>query len=219
MKITSASTYVLPFLILLATSLLMIIYLFDTYLHSYYYIYDLPTNILFYPSIIIVGVGLYFGLKKLSAKVSLIVLKIVLIGLPFFLSLIVRAFTYRLHGLDIIAVFLGLFLYFSYLLLSRRYTATLTDTAIEYKNLFDQTGEIPLSAINKLEQKKNLLTIFREFRLLNLWKKTSITFCDENLDEYEINIFPKAFQNGNIFDAIIERANTCGNLKIRQYVI
>jgi hypothetical protein len=52
---------------------------------------------------------------------------------------------------------------------------------------------------------------------MRLAKKTSITFCDENLDEYEIDILTNAFENKKIFGKIIKSANDRGNLKIRQY--
>ncbi|WP_325586118.1 hypothetical protein [Puia sp.] len=52
---------------------------------------------------------------------------------------------------------------------------------------------------------------------MHLAKKISITFCDENLDEYEIDIFTNSLQNKKVFNSIVDHANKCGNLKIRQY--
>ncbi|GEO04933.1 hypothetical protein AAE02nite_25970 [Adhaeribacter aerolatus] len=98
-----------------------------------------------------------------------------------------------------------------------RFIGKLTSTEIIYKNLFGQVGVIPLSTITKLEQKRSLLSIIREIRLLEITQKTGITFHDENMDEYEINLFTRAFQNNIMFNKIIENAHSSGNTKIRQY--
>jgi len=42
---------------------------------------------------------------------------------------------------------------------------------------------------------------------------------DDNRDEYEIDIFTWTLKSRKNFDAIIEQANKCGNMNIRQYVI
>ncbi len=113
----------------------------------------------------------------------------------------------------------GLLLFFSFSVFSNRYVGLLTQTTIKYKNLLGQSGEINLKDIIKPEQKKNLLSIFREFKILDLSRKTGITFTGENLDEYEINIFTKILKAETLFSSIISNANKCGNLKIRQYTI
>jgi len=122
-------------------------------------------------------------------------------------------------GLEFVALLAGLALLFSYTVFTNRYMATLSENAIHYKNLLGQTGVINLKDIVKLEQKRNLLSLIRTFAFLGFYKKTGIAFIDENLDEYEINIYTKLFQANSIFDSIIDNANKCGNLKIRQYTI
>jgi hypothetical protein len=111
----------------------------------------------------------------------------------------------------------GFLLFFSFNLFMNRYTAMLTANAIEYENLFGQKGSIPLTVITKLEQKRNILAFFREFRLLEFAKKTGICFMDENMDEFEINIYTNSFENKRVFDSIINNANQCNNYKIRMY--
>jgi hypothetical protein len=110
-------------------------------------------------------------------------------------------------------------LFYALHLLTYRYVATLTTSTIEYKNLLGQSGTISLKLINRLEQKRNFLSFLREFKFLELTKKTAIGFCDEHLDEYEINIFTRAFNNKKIFDSIINNANKCDNFKIRMYTV
>jgi hypothetical protein len=81
-------------------------------------------------------------------------------------------------------------------------------------------GEIPLTNLTSLEQKKNILGMFiREARILNISKKMAVGFRDENLDEYEINLFMKVWNEKKIFENIIHNSNRVGNLKVRQYTM
>jgi hypothetical protein len=136
-----------------------------------------------------------------------------------FLPSVIKILLTRYFALDFFPIVAGLFLYYAYTVFAKRYIGILTAETIEYKNLLGQAGLIHLKDVTKLEQKKNLLSIFREFKILDLSRRTGITFCDENLDEYEIDIFTKVFKDDSIFSKIIEHANKCGNLKIRQYTV
>jgi len=170
---------------------------------------------------ILLTAGLYFGLRKLVLKVNVNHLKIAIVFFPLVLENILALLIWKhLYYALVYPILLGGVFYLSFILFNKRYIATLTETSIQYETLLGLSGEIPLSAITKLEQKRNMLGVLSaRFKFLDLAKKTSITFCDENLDEYEIDIFTKVFNNRKIFDTIIQRANECGNLKIRQYVI
>jgi len=212
MNLSSRTTYLFPFFLLLLPSL-YIIYIFfgiDTYSD------DLKEYFLFFIKASILTTVLYFVLKKSVTFFSTNkFLKYFLILLP---SIIIILMTRYFH-FDFLALVAGVFLFFSFSVFSNRYTGVLTDETIDYKNLFGQPGVIYLKDIVKLEQKKNLLSIFREFKVLDLSRKTGITFTDKNLDEYEINIFTKVFKADTLFSRIIEQANKCGNLKIRQYTV
>jgi hypothetical protein len=142
-------------------------------------------------------------------------LKYCLILLPTIIQIIVT----RYLAINFLPLLAGLLLFISYTVFAKRYTGLLTAETIEYKNLLGQAGIIHLKDVVKLEQKKSLLSIFREFKILDLSRRTGITFCDENLDEYEIDIFTRVFKDDIIFSKIIENANKCGNLKVRQYTV
>jgi hypothetical protein len=121
-------------------------------------------------------------------------------------------------SLDALTLLFCVLYYWAYILFSKRYTATLTENAIHYTTLLGLSGEIPLTAIVKLEEKRNILPyLIYYLKFMRLAKKTSITFCDENLDEYEVDILTTAFENKKIFEKIVKTANAQGNLKIRQY--
>jgi len=218
MRITSRITYLLPFIVLLIPSFLISLslkyYLFN-FNHS-----EQTEDVAIALLTIIVATGLYIGMRKLIVRVSRLFFRIAILLFPLLLQVVMAVVTRQLHTLLGLSPFVsGGLLYLSWLLLDGRYIATLTATSIQYENLLGQTGEIPLHAISKLEQKKQLLSVFRELRFLSLAKKTGIGFYDENRDEYEINIFTKIFKSRTIFDTIIEHANSCENFKIRQYVI
>jgi hypothetical protein len=117
------------------------------------------------------------------------------------------------------SIVIGLLLLYAYTLFNTRYIATLTDTSIQYKNLLGHVGEIPLTTLTSLEQKRNILGVLRYGRILDISRKTAVGFRDENLDEYEINLFMKVWQHNNIFQRIIDNSNKVGNLKVRQYTI
>jgi hypothetical protein len=103
-------------------------------------------------------------------------------------------------------------------LFDRRYTATLTDKSIHYKNLLGHQGEIPLTFVTSLEQKKNGLGLLSRYgKLLDIARKTSIGFCNENRNEFEITLFVRAFHHDEVFNKIIDYTNKAGNLKVRQY--
>ena len=212
MNLSSRTTYLFPFLLLLIPSFYFIYFFFRIDFYSD----ELKEYLLYFLESSILAAILYFAFRKsVGIFTKYKYLKYLLILIPTFVTIIVTKFIH----LDFLALVAGLFLFFTYSVFLNRYTGVLTDEAINYKNLFGQTGEINLKDIVKLEQKKNLLSIFREFKILDLSRKTGITFTDENLDEYEINIFTKVFKADTLFSTIIDKANKCGNLKIRQYTV
>jgi hypothetical protein len=217
MKITSKVTYILPFLVLLIPSW----YLSGVLSFPLYFIpffrenYEL-SNVL---SIVftIVDVALFFlAFAKLAPKVKPIGFKIILVAFPVVVGLIFnRGVPYFMAS-----ILIGLILMYAYTLFNTRYIATLTDTSIQYKNLLGHVGEIPLTSLMSLEQKKNILGMLSRYgRILDISRKTAVGFRDENLDEYEINLFMKVWQHNNIFQRIIDNSNRVGNLKVRQYTL
>jgi hypothetical protein len=217
MKITSKVTYILPFLVLLIPSW----YLSALLSYPFHFIppfkesYELHYMLLGVFTIVD-AVLFYFAFAKLAPKVKPIVFKIILVAFPAVQSL----FFFRSMPHFITGILVGLVLLYAYTLFNTRYTATLTDTSIQYKNLLGHVGEIPLTSLMSLEQKKNVLgMIIREARILNISRKMAVGFRDENLDEYEINLFMKVWNHKNIFEQIIHNSNRAGNLTVRQYTI
>lgn len=214
MKITSNVTYVLPFLVLLIPSWCLSGLL-------YYPLSFIDTNhkleFIFLGVFTIVDVVLFFfAFAKLAPKVKPIVFKISLVAFPAVVTLFFNRSMSAFMGL----ILVGLLLLYAYTLFNTRYIATLTDTSIQYKNLLGHVGEIPLTTLTSLEQKKNILGVLTRYgRILDISKKTAVGFRDENLDEYEINLFMKVWQHNNIFQRIIDNSNRVGNLKVRQYTI
>lgn len=217
MKITSKVTYILPFLILLIPSW----FLAGLLSFWLYYIPAVKENYsLYYPIGIIfaaINAGLfYLAFLKLAHKVKPMVFKIILVAFPVVAAIVI----YRDSTFFFISIVLGLLLLWAFTLFNTRYMATLTDSSIQYKNLLGHVGEIPLSTLTKLEQKRNILSmVSRIGRLLDISKKTAVGFRDEHLDEYEINLFMKVWQHNNIFHRIIENSNKAGNLNVRQYAV
>lgn len=218
MKITSKVTYVLPFLVLLIPSwCLSGIWTAFLYLIPFFsktnYTLDYVISLFF---TIVNAVLLYIAFVKLAPKVKPVVFKIILVAFtPIVSAIISRDFTYVMFSF-----IPGLILLYAYTLFNTRYIATLTDTSIQYKNLLGHVGEIPLTMLTSLEQKKNILGMFiREARVLNISRKTAVGFRDENLDEYEINLFMKVWNDKKIFESIIHNSNRVGNLKVRQYTM
>ena len=217
MKISSASTYLLPFLLLFLTIFWITgdwsIEFFGRYFNDMYAVIGTA----------VAGTVLcYLALRKLVRIVNVKYIKIVICILPFILQNIFEAvyhpdyFTFRIF----LPALFSAFLYLSFFLLDERYTATLSEGSIKYCNLFGQAGEIPLQSITKLEQKKNMLSFFiKEFKLMDITRKTCIAFCDENMDEYEINFFCPVFRGKEVFEKIIAKSTELGNHKIRQYEI
>jgi hypothetical protein len=217
MKITSKVTYVLPFFVLLIPSW----FLSGLLSYPFHFIPIIKENyelhyVLFGLFTIVDAVLFYFAFEKLAPKVNPIVFKIILVAFPAVESL----FFYRSMPHFITGILVGLALLYAYTLFNTRYIATLTDTSIQYKNLLGHVGEIPLTSLMSLEQKKNILgMLVREARILNISRKTAVGFRDENLDEYEINLFMKVWHHKNIFEQIIHNSNRVGNLNVRQYTI
>jgi hypothetical protein len=219
MRITSIITYFFPFLILFLTSVFITYNYGDRLLYAFT---ELTSDSVLYVAIAVISISLSALLYILFRKQTLLIgfryFKFVLLVLPIFAGAIQTLFTHTSFNF-LLHIFCGVFLYFSYVLFSNRYMARLTEDSIYYENLFGQNAIIPLTSITKLEEKKNILTFFKELKFLGVTQKLGIAFCDENLDEYEINIFVKAFNCNEIFRKIIDQSNKCGNFKIRQYSI
>jgi hypothetical protein len=215
MKITSKVTYVLPFLVLLIPSWYLSGFLSYGLLDLGFF--DSILSIVLTTTFTLVTAALFvLAFVKLAPKVKPIVFKISLVAF----SPVLSFFFYRSMPVFMATTVMGLFLLYAYTLFNTRYTATLTDTSILYKNLLGHAGEIPLTSLMTLEQKKNILGMFiREARILNISRKMTVGFRDENLDEYEINLFMKVWKHKNIFEQIIHNSNRAGNLKVRQYTI
>ena len=216
MKISSASTYLLPFILLILTIFWIVGY------WSLEYFGDFMNSINLMIGVTVAITLLYYlTLRKLIRIVKAKYLKIIICILPFVLENTFQAIYKEYFSIQIfLPALFSAFLFLSFSLLDERYTVTLSDNSIRYCNLFGQAGEIPLQSITKLEQKKNMLSFFiKEFKLMDLTRKTCIAFCDENMDEYEINFFCPIFRGKEVFETIIARSAGLGNHKIRLYEI
>jgi len=212
MNLSSKTTFVFPFILLLIPSFYFVYIFFgiDPYMD------DMNDYLMVFPKSAAVAAVLYFALRAsvdLFSKNKFI--QYLLIIFPNIVFIILT----RYPHIEILSIFAGLFLFAAFKSFLNRYTGVLTQDTIDYQNLFGQTGQVHLKDIVKLEQKKNLLSVFQSFKILDVSRRTGITFADENLDEYEIDIFTKAFKAEELFSAIIDRANQCGNQRIRQYTV
>ena len=204
MNLSSNTTYIFPSILLFLGSYLIVIGFNPDTIFEF--------DGLQFAKTLGLTVVLFFGLRLFHRVViQFRALKYFLVLMPILVDLILG------YGSIALALISGLFLLCSYMGYCNRFTAELTAEEIKYRNIFGDSGTIQLKDILKLEQKRSLLSIFREFQFLNIATKTAISFTDESLDEYEINVFMKAFKGHNLFTKIIENANRCGNLKIRQY--
>jgi hypothetical protein len=215
MKISSKLTYVLPFLVLLVPSwligvIILVPLIFKIVPAFNYGLYNVLS--------IVIPIGItvlfYFSFLKLSTKVKPVIWKVILVVLPAILLLSLGRGEVPLYFIFVP----GLILLWAFTLFNRRYTATLTEQSILYKNLLGHQGEIPLIHVISLEQKKNILGFLSRYgKLLDISRKTSIGFRNEELDEFEITLFVRAFHHDEVFNKIIDRTNKAGNLKVRQY--
>lgn len=217
MRISSIVTYILPFTVLILASLFITFDYFGSFLFRFFD--DNNAEALYISTGLIciaLSAVLFFLFRKQVLRFGYPYFGYLLLALPLVLEVICALFTH--NGVHFkLPVWSGLFLFFSYKLFVNRYVATLTEDSIHYKNLLGQEGIIALTSVTKVEEKKNLLTFFRDLRFLGISQKLGVAFCDENLDEYEINIYLRVYYRHEIFAKIIDRSNKCGNLKIRQY--
>lgn len=218
MRLSSYTTYIMPFVYLFIAAGITSFTVFNVDL-DFFFIFDVsPTSSLLILFVSLALMLLYYMLfKKVLTKFTAPFLKYLLIVVPICIQFIYMLVTNTTFIFNIMIVIGGIFLLIAYNVFSKRCMAILTDTAIEFVSLLGQPGTIALTSITKLEQKRNILTLHEDFSFLEIAKKTSITFSDDRLDEFEIYIYTKAFNNDEIFDCIIHKANQCGNLKIRQY--
>jgi hypothetical protein len=214
MKISSYTTYLLPFLLLLVTNFWTVSYWSSEYIDNYRSTLDFQIGLS-----IVVTAALYIVFRISIKIVKAKYLKMILWVLPFIIQNMLAAKHDTHYSIQIaFPVIFGSLLFLSFILFDERYTATLSETSIQYCSLLGQSGDIPLQSITKVEQKRNMLSFFfKEFKLLDLAKKTCIAFCDENMDEYEINFFAPLFKGKRVFEKIISDATELGNHKIRQY--
>ncbi len=219
MKISSKTTYIFPFAILFAATALMSLSMLHYSSNSF--IFDIDIRILVTPTLLacVLATGFYFLFRTLAGKMKSGLIQLLSVALPAIIQILYYfILTYNFY-FDLLYVIEGLLLLWAFKLLINRYTAIMNDNTIELMNLLGQHLSVSLGSITKLEQKRNALTLIKEFRLLNVSKKTVLSFTDENLDEYEVVFFPKAFGSNKMFNHIIQQANKYGNGKIRQYTI
>jgi len=216
MRISSTTSFILPFVVLFAASFSIVYYILEY--HSTTAPIDKSD---FYTRVVLISlpltVTLFIVCRLEVLKAGLAYFKYILLALPFLLDMLLSLIVSKGYNFSALPLLSGILLLYSFNLFTHRYFAILTDQTIEYKNLLGQAGSIPLSSVTKLEQKRSMLSIFREFRALDISKKTGVSFLDENLDEYEINIYTRAFDNKRVFESIISNANKCNNFKIRMY--
>lgn len=219
MRITSTSTYILPFIILFLASVSIAHYFLTSYIPSSNNLDETSFTFRLVQISLILTTILYILFRQLTLNIGSTYFKYSLFIFPLCFDIVLSLIINKTYDFSFTPCLSGILLFYALHLLTYRYVATLTTSTIEYKNLLGQSGTISLKLINRLEQKRNFLSFLREFKFLELTKKTAIGFCDEHLDEYEINIFTRAFNNKKIFDSIINNANKCDNFKIRMYTV
>lgn len=166
---------------------------------------------------IVLSVILFFFFKLLVKSSFLKYLKYTILFIPLVLTKILIYFTQSYYDLGaIFAIIIGGILYLSFNEFLYRYTAVLNDEALVFKNILGFSKVVKLADIIKLEQKINLLGVFRELRFLNLSKKTIVLYR-EDYDEYQIKFFTSIGEGDQIFSKIISNANKIGNQKIKMY--
>ncbi|MBC7948519.1 MAG: hypothetical protein H7Y42_11600 [Chitinophagaceae bacterium] len=217
MRITSKLTYVLPILMLFVSAAFFSFNVTSVLVQSWLG-YETDTRVIttFVIIAIAFAVVLYFLFRKQALSIGYRHFKYVLIFLPYVFELI-RTMSGNHPFQFVFPLFSGLLFYYTFELFANRYTAILTDSSIEYSNLFGQRSSIPLTAVTKLEEKRNILSFLRELKILEIAPKLAVAFCDENLDEYEVKLFLRMYNKDKIFTQIIERSNKVENFKIRQY--
>lgn len=219
MKISSISTFVLP-LIALGSSA----YIFFSFFYGIGLFSDSP--FFFVPVLMIaLYVSYKFLFKRLFDLIDYSYWVLLLFGVVsavvfFIYESIVR--TYPVHFLEafILGAFLTILLFAPFSIMRNRHFATLEGDKIIYYTLFGEKDFFNVQNIVVIEQKRNVLAVFRQFRFLDFFVQTDITFRDENLDEYMISIYPRLFNKRNYtFNLIVETAEKYGNESIRQYVV
>jgi hypothetical protein len=217
MVLSSKVTFLLPALLLTAGSFFL---LADVMHFPYISVFrELRYSLLpVFDSALIAG-GCYLLFRLLSGRIPHRAMQVLAFFLPAILQLIYQLVSSGNISFEMMWIVEGILFLWAYNLLSGRYMAALTDDTIELKSLLGERLSIPLRSILSLDQKRNLLSILRELSFLNLSRKTGISYRTEDLDEYEVHIFLRAFRSGEMFQAIIERADRCGNSAIRQYKV
>ncbi|OYU79375.1 MAG: hypothetical protein CFE23_14500 [Flavobacterium sp. BFFFF1] len=216
MNLSSKTTYLFPCLILYLSCIYISYSCFSDHYSGIDFIRKDYMIFLWIP--VVIAGGMFFVFRGLAKGANLHYTKYLLIAVPVALEGLAGYVTKDYYPMSIYpSIVDGLLLYFAFMEFLRRCTAFLREDAIVFKNLLGYTDEIPLTTIVKLEQKANLLSFIREFRILNLARKTIVTYKDEAFQEFEIKFFTKVFKEHEFFDEIIAHANARGNLKIKMY--
>ncbi|MCC6723786.1 MAG: hypothetical protein IT258_04710 [Saprospiraceae bacterium] len=220
MNLSSRTTYFFPFILLFLASLYFILFCHvplefiraNTWINHFNR--ELAEYFLNFISALALTIILFFVFKKTAGLFTKYKYLKYFLFLPPIVIYLIMEKNPDFHLVPIIA---GLILFSSFSGLSNRYMGYLTDTTIDYKNILGQPGVVNLKDLVQLEQKNGILSLSKAIRLLNLSRKTVVTFIDERIDECEITIFTKTFNAENVFSSIVNNAKKCGNLKIRQY--
>ncbi len=217
MKLSSIVTYLLPVAVLVLASAL--IGYSDLFIHfpflyagvSFYKVELQPIAAFF---VIVIATGFYMVFKLLTHTLPITYIKYILLPLPLIIHWIVCIYSnlsFLTHPGCIVS---GGLLYWAFYLFYHSYNVFLEDDRILFKNLFNQSGEIILTQVTKMEKKKNWLTTFRPFKLATILQKAVIIYTDEEQDNYQISFFIPPFRTQKTLSTIITRARIAGNVKI-----
>jgi len=213
MKISSQTTYLLPIILLLIPCYYISFISFEDVAFSF--VSSFANMYLLFPALL--SIILFYFFKLLVRSRFLQYLKYTLLFIPLVLTKFLIYFTESHYDLGtIFAIIIGGILYLSFIEFLYRYTAVLNDESLIFKNILGISKVVKLTDIIKLEQKINLLGVFKELNFLNLSKKTIVVY-QEKYDEYQIKFFASIGEGDRIFSKIISNANKIGNQKIKMY--
>jgi hypothetical protein len=145
MGLSSKTTYIFPFFLLLLSCCLTI--------YSIIGMSNISDEVVEYSILVLkaaVLAALFFiiFIKTTGIFTKQKLLKYGLILLPSIIKILLT----RYFALDFFPIIAGLFLYHAYTVFAKRYIGILTVETIEYKNLLGQAGIIHLKDVTKLEQ-------------------------------------------------------------------
>lgn len=230
MRLSSNYTFLLPALVLIGESYCVAIIFHESILNSFsislgedWLYVEVPVAIL-----LIYFINKYI-LHPLFIRYNKFGVVAIIYACLFLLTMIFQFLTSPIPGkipqyyvptIVLLPLIIIIILTIPYTLLANRHFAYLTEDAIVYWNLLGIKGDFELTRITILEQQRNVLTFLREFAILRLIVRTDITFVDDELNPYIITIFPRSLNKRNkTFNLIKQKAEECGNHKIRQYTL